>query len=92
MSSPTTRTIWDIAWPIMLSLVAQNIVNVTDTAFLGRVGEIELGASAIGGLLYTTIFMVAFGLQRAFRSWLHVVMVRKTTLPLEESLITVFTF
>ena len=61
MSSPTTRTIWDIAWPIMLSLVAQNIVNVTDTAFLGRVGEIELGASAIGGLLYTTIFMVAFG-------------------------------
>ena len=61
MSTPTTRTIWDIAWPIMLSLVAQNIVNVTDTAFLGRVGEIELGASAIGGLLYTTLFMVAFG-------------------------------
>jgi len=61
MSTPSTRTIWYIAWPIMLSLVAQNIVNVTDTAFLGRVGEIELGASAIGGLLYTTIFMVAFG-------------------------------
>ena len=61
MSAPTTRTVWDIAWPIMLSLVAQNIVNVTDTAFLGRVGEVELGASAIGGLLYTTLFMVAFG-------------------------------
>jgi len=61
MSAPTTRKIWDIAWPIMLSLVAQNIVNVTDTAFLGRVGEVELGASAIGGLLYTTLFMVAFG-------------------------------
>lgn len=61
MSLPTTRTIWDIAWPIMLSLVAQNVVNVTDTAFLGRVGEVELGASAIGGLLYTTLFMVAFG-------------------------------
>ena len=45
----------------MLSLLAQNIVNVTDTAFLGRVGEIELGASAIGGLLYTTLFMVGFG-------------------------------
>jgi len=61
MSAPSTRTVWDIAWPIMLSLVAQNIVNVTDTAFLGRVGEVELGASAIGGLLYTTLFMVAFG-------------------------------
>ena len=61
MSAPSSRTIWDIAWPIMLSLLAQNIVNVTDTAFLGRVGEIELGASAIGGLLYTTLFMVSFG-------------------------------
>jgi putative MATE family efflux protein len=61
MSSPSTRSIWDIAWPIMLSLLAQNVVNVTDTAFLGRVGEIELGASAIGGLLYTTLFMVSFG-------------------------------
>ena len=61
MSTPSSRKIWDIAWPIMLSLAAQNIVNVTDTAFLGRVGEVELGASAIGGLLYTTLFMVAFG-------------------------------
>ncbi|MEI6141407.1 MAG: MATE family efflux transporter [Mariniphaga sp.] len=61
MSSPSSQTIWEIAWPIMLSLLAQNIVNVTDTAFLGRVGEIELGASAIGGLLYTTLFMVGFG-------------------------------
>ena len=61
MSTPSTRTIWEIAWPIMLSLLAQNVVNVTDTAFLGRVGEIELGASAIGGLLYTTLFMVSFG-------------------------------
>jgi putative MATE family efflux protein len=61
MSLPSNRKIWDIAWPIMLSLIAQNIVNVTDTAFLGRVGEIELGASAIGGLLYITLFMVSFG-------------------------------
>lgn len=45
----------------MISLVAQNIVNVTDTAFLGHVGAIELGASAIGGLFYVTLFMVAYG-------------------------------
>jgi putative MATE family efflux protein len=41
--------------------VAQNIVNVTDTAFLGHVGAVELGASAIGGLFYVTLFMVAYG-------------------------------
>lgn len=61
MNSPSVRTIWDIAWPIMLSLAAQNVVNVTDTAFLGHLGEVELGASAIGGLLYVTLYMVGFG-------------------------------
>jgi len=61
MTVPSIRNIWEIAWPIMISLLAQGIVNITDTAFLGRVGEVELGASAIGGLLYTTLFMVGFG-------------------------------
>ncbi len=60
-STPTIKKIWDISWPIMISLVAQNIVNVTDTAFLGHVGAVELGASAIGGLFYVTLFMVAYG-------------------------------
>ena len=45
----------------MLSLLAQNIVGVTDTAFLGRVGEVELGASAIGGVFYLILYMVCFG-------------------------------
>ncbi|NVO19501.1 MAG: MATE family efflux transporter [Bacteroidetes bacterium] len=58
---PSTRRIWDIAWPIMISLLAQNIVGVTDTAFLGRVGEVELGAAALGGLFYIIIFMVCYG-------------------------------
>ncbi len=45
----------------MLSLLAQNIVSITDTAFLGRVGEIELGASAIAGLYYFCFYMIGFG-------------------------------
>ncbi len=61
MTSPSLRTIWNIAWPIMLSLLAENVVNVTDTAFLGHLGEVELGASAIGGLFYVTLYMVGFG-------------------------------
>ena len=59
--APTLKKIWIISWPIMISLVAQNIVNVTDTAFLGHVGAVELGASAIGGLFYITLFMVSYG-------------------------------
>lgn len=57
----TRKQIWHISYPIFLSLLAQNIINVTDTAFLGRVGEVELGASALGGLLYICCFTIAFG-------------------------------
>ncbi|MDR1455904.1 MAG: MATE family efflux transporter [Tannerella sp.] len=57
----TNRHIWKISYPIFLSLLAQNVINVTDTAFLGRVGEVELGASAMGGLYYICIFTIAFG-------------------------------
>lgn len=58
---PTYKEIRAIAWPILLSLVAQNIVNVTDTAFLGRLGSVALGAGAIGGLYYIAIYMLGFG-------------------------------
>ena len=57
----STKNILKISYPIILTLVAQNIVNVTDTAFLGRVSEVALGASAIAGVFYLAIFMVGFG-------------------------------
>lgn len=57
----TNRQIWNVSYPIFLSLLAQNVINVTDTAFLGRVGEVELGAAAMGGLFYICIFTIAFG-------------------------------
>ena len=53
--------IWKISYPILLTLLVQNLVQVTDTAFLGRVGEIELGASALAGIYYVVVFMLAFG-------------------------------
>lgn len=37
------------------------MINVTDTAFLGRVGEVALGAAAMGGLLYICVYTIAFG-------------------------------
>ena len=58
----TYKEIWNVAYPLMLSSVAQTIINVTDTAFLGRVGEIELGASAIGGLFYFVLIFIGSAL------------------------------
>ena len=55
------KEIWQVTYPILLGLLAQNVINVTDTAFLGHVGEVALGASAMGGLLYICVYTVAFG-------------------------------
>ncbi|WP_294590966.1 MATE family efflux transporter [uncultured Bacteroides sp.] len=57
----TYKQIWLIAYPILISLLMEQMIGMTDTAFLGRVGEVELGASAIAGIFYMVIFMVAFG-------------------------------
>ena len=57
----TNKEIWNVSYPILLGLLAQNVINVTDTAFLGHVGEVALGASAMGGLFYICVFTVAFG-------------------------------
>ncbi len=57
----------------MLALIAQNIINVTDTAFLGRVGEVELGASAIAGIYYVSFYMIGFG----FGSGLQILIARR---------------
>ena len=54
-------SIWKVAYPILISLVMEQMIGLTDTAFLGRVGEIELGASAIAIVYYMVLFMIGFG-------------------------------
>ena len=55
------KQIWIIVYPILISLLMEHLIGMTDTAFLGRVGEIELGASALGGVYYLAILMLGFG-------------------------------
>ena len=47
--------------PIMLGLLAQNVVQLTDTFFLGYVGGIEQSASGLAGIYYVAIFTICFG-------------------------------
>ena len=60
-SKITTRQIIAIAFPIILGSIAQNVVNITDTAFLGRMGEVALGGGVIGGLFYHVLLMIGWG-------------------------------
>lgn len=57
----TRKQIWAVTFPILVSLLMEHMINMTDTAFLGRVGEVELGASALAGVYYMAIYMLAFG-------------------------------
>lgn len=55
------RHIWNVSLPIMLGLLAQNVMHITNTIFLGRVGEVEFGASGLAGIYYFAFFMLGFG-------------------------------
>ncbi|MDA3892308.1 MAG: MATE family efflux transporter [Salinivirgaceae bacterium] len=55
------KNIWKIAYPIILGSLAQDIITVVDTAFIGRLGEIELGGAAIGSVFYLAIVMIGWG-------------------------------
>lgn len=45
----------------MLGLLAQNIVQITATIFLGKVGEVEQSASGLAGIYYIAFFTLCFG-------------------------------
>ena len=57
----TNKQIWHITYPILVAVLMEHTINLTDTAFLGRVGEVELGASALAGVYYMAVFMLGFG-------------------------------
>lgn len=57
----TNRQILKITFPVLASLLLEQMVGLTDTAYLGRVGEAELGASALAGVYYMAIYMLGFG-------------------------------
>lgn len=53
--------IWKIAFPVMIGGLGQNIINITDVAFLGRVGEVELGACGLAVIWYFTFITLGMG-------------------------------
>lgn len=55
------KNICRITFPVLLSLLVEQIIGITDTAFLGHVGETELAASAIAGVCYLILFVIGSG-------------------------------
>lgn len=57
----------------MLGSLGQNIINLIDTGFLGRVGQVELGAGALAGIFYFVMFMVGY----AFNNGMQIIISRR---------------
>jgi len=57
----TYKQIWLINFPIMVSLLMEQLINITDSIFLGHVSQIDLGASALATMYYSAIYMFGFG-------------------------------
>ncbi|MBC9177113.1 MATE family efflux transporter [Roseomonas ludipueritiae] len=51
-----------LAWPLALTNLSQVALVVTDTLFLGHLGEIPLAAATLGGNLYFIAMSLPFGL------------------------------
>jgi putative MATE family efflux protein len=57
----------------MISSLAQNIIGVIDIAFMGRVGEAQLGATGLAGIYYFIMVLIGFG----FNGGLQIVIARR---------------
>lgn len=55
------KNIWSITFPVLLSIMVEQLISMTDTAFLGRLGEVELGASALAATYYLIFYVIGSG-------------------------------
>ena len=63
-----TKTIFKLSAPMLLSLILEQLIGLTDIIFLGRVSETSVGAAAIGGIGFYLLTMIAFGYSIASQS------------------------
>ncbi|WP_303170635.1 MATE family efflux transporter, partial [Porphyromonas sp.] len=56
------KQILRISGPVFISLMAQNIIGITDTAFMAHLGEVQLGGAAMAGLVYFCIYTLGYSL------------------------------
>lgn len=85
--SVTNRDIIKLAAPISFALLIPQISFLTNTAFLGRLGEVELGVNGITGVFYLILSMIGYGLS----SGIQVQMARRAGENNNEGLTRTFT-
>jgi MATE family multidrug resistance protein len=83
----TNKSIIRLAAPISLALLIPQVSFLANTAFLGRLGETELGVNGITGIFYLILSMIGYGLS----SGIQVQMARRAGEGTKEGLAQTFT-
>ncbi len=67
MTAVTGSRIWLLSLPLIFAELSETIIHVTDTAFLGRVGETELAALVLADTILSLWLVAALGLTDALQ-------------------------
>jgi putative MATE family efflux protein len=70
----------------MIGNLAQTVINITDSVFLGKVGQLVFDASAIAGLLYFVFYMIGY----AFSIGAQILIARKAGENKDQSIGVIF--
>lgn len=55
------KKIWTITFPVLIGMLMEHLLGMTDAIFLGRVGEVEFGASGLGSVYFLAILVIGLG-------------------------------
>lgn len=61
MEISSYKNVWRVAYPIIAGSIAQNLINIVDTAFLGRLGPVQLGAAGNAMIFYFVFIVIGIG-------------------------------
>jgi putative MATE family efflux protein len=67
-SGASYRTLLQLAGPILLGSLTQSALYLTDSLFVGRLGEVPLAAVGLGGLVFYLLTTVGAGLGLALQT------------------------
>jgi MATE family multidrug resistance protein len=57
----STREVWELAYPVVLTQLSATLMGVVDTAMVGRLGATELAAAGFGSIWIWTVFSLFYG-------------------------------
>ena len=66
-STCDTKSVFKLAWPIMLSMTSLTVMDVTDTIFMGYLGKTQLAGVAISSMVVFLIHSFFFGLLESIK-------------------------